>query len=196
MRQPIRIPPAVPHPVPPTDTEQSRWFAEQVQPHEPALRAYLRGSFPTLQDVDDLIQDAYTRLLRARDAGKVQHPKAYLFATARNAAVDLFRRKQIVTTEPLVENGGLAVLTDELHPADAISRTQQIDVLREAIAALPPRCREILTLRKLQGLSYAEIGSQLGIAESTVNAQLAIGLARCRRFLADRGMTKESHDGR
>jgi RNA polymerase sigma-70 factor (ECF subfamily) len=182
--------------VPPIDAEQSRWFAEEVQPHEPALRAYLRGSFPTLQDVDDLIQDAYTRLLRARSAGTVQHPKAYLFATARNAAVDLFRRRQVASFEPLVENHESSVLSDEPHPADAIARNQQLETLRAAIAALPPRCREIVVMRKIRGMSYAEIAAQLGLAESTVNAQLAIGVARCRRYLAEHGLLKESADGR
>ena len=78
--------PSSPAILPPADTEQTRWFIEEVQPHEPALRAYLHGCFPTLPDTDDLVQDAYARLLRAHDAGKVSHPKAYLFATARNAA--------------------------------------------------------------------------------------------------------------
>ena len=49
--------------------EDARWFAEEVQPYEAALRAYLHGRFPSLPDQDDIVQDTYARLLRARAAG-------------------------------------------------------------------------------------------------------------------------------
>lgn len=74
--------------------EQARWFSEQVQPHEPALRAYLSKRFPSLPDHDDLVQETYARLLRHSDPLRLTHPRAYLFVTARNAAVDFFRRRQ------------------------------------------------------------------------------------------------------
>jgi RNA polymerase sigma-70 factor (ECF subfamily) len=58
--------------------ELFRWFAEEIQPHEPALRAYLHGRFPTLRDLDDIVQDTYARLLRAKESGSIRHPKALL----------------------------------------------------------------------------------------------------------------------
>ena len=180
--------------MPPTDAEQTRWFAEEVQPHEPALRAYLRGCFPTLNDVDDLIQDAYTRLLRAREAGKVEHTKAYLFATARNAALDLFRRKQVVPMESIEGMEDSTVLRAQTDVAETVSHGQDLELLRAAIDSLPPRCREILTMRKLRGMSYAAIAETLGVSESTVNAQLALGVARCRRYLLARGVEKGAAD--
>jgi hypothetical protein len=54
--------------LPPQNSEQSRWFAEQVLPHEPMLRAWLRSLFPTEGDIDDIVQDAYIRILRAHAA--------------------------------------------------------------------------------------------------------------------------------
>jgi DNA-directed RNA polymerase specialized sigma24 family protein len=92
-------------PMPPSEPTRlpapslSRWFAEEVQPHEPALRAYLQARFPTLGDHDDLVQETYTRLLRAQGNGGVRYPKAFLFTAARNAALDLFRRRGAKATE-------------------------------------------------------------------------------------------------
>jgi DNA-directed RNA polymerase specialized sigma24 family protein len=60
----------------------------------PALRAYLHARFPALRDIDDLVQDTYVRLLRAHAVGKVAHAKSYLFATARNAALDFFPARE------------------------------------------------------------------------------------------------------
>ena len=77
-------------PMPPQDPELARWFADEVQPHETSLRSYLRGRFPDHPDIDDLVQETYARLLQAREQGGVRSPKSFLFATARNAALDLF----------------------------------------------------------------------------------------------------------
>jgi len=172
------------------NSEQSRWFAEEVQPHEPALRAYLRGCFPALQDIDDLVQDAYARLLSARNAGTVNHPKAYLFATARNAALDLFRRRKIVPCGALAEIDQLSVLEEGPDAAERASHDQELAILTDAIRGLPERCRQILMMRRLQELSHREIAQALGISENTVNAQLAIGVLRCRKHLMAHGVLK------
>ena len=74
--------------------------------------------------------------------------------------------------------------------AEALSHEQELQLLDEAMRALPPRCREILTLRRLHGLSHRAIAERLGIAEGTVNAQLAIGLLRCRQYLCAHGVSR------
>src|SRR4051812_36657046 len=98
--------------MPPQDQEQARWFAEEVQPHESALRSYLRNKFPAHPDLDDLVQETFARLLQAREQGAVRSPKPFLFATARNAAFDFFRRRQIVAIDGLAEVELLPVLED------------------------------------------------------------------------------------
>ena len=166
----------------------STWFAEEVQPHEPALRAYLQRKFPALTDIDDLMQESYVRLIRARNTGVVLEPKAYLFRTARNAAFDVFRRKRNISIEELEKMAPGSVVEDRPDAAEAASHVQEIEILTDAIQSLPDRCREILTLRKLHGLTYREIARRLGISENTVNAQLAIGMVRCRQHLEARGV--------
>jgi len=74
-------------------TDQTRWFAEEVLPHEPPLRSYLRQSLPSLADVDDLVQDCFARMMRARNTGTIRSPRPLLFAIARNAVRDFIHRK-------------------------------------------------------------------------------------------------------
>jgi RNA polymerase sigma-70 factor (ECF subfamily) len=169
-------------------SEQARWFAEEVQPHESLLRSWLRGLFPSLPDIDDLVQESYARLIRARTAGKVSHAKAYLFTTARNVAHDIFRRRKIVRIEGIADLAGLSVIDDRPGVADAISRQQELDLLAEAVRALPDRCRQTLTLRLLYGLSHKEIAADLNISEHTVKAQLAKGMRRCAEYFQERGI--------
>lgn len=169
--------------------DKVRWFAEEVQLHEPALRAYLRGRFPSLPDLDDLVQETYARLWRANETGTVRSAKSFLFTTARNVAFDLFRRKSVVSIEGVAEMDGLHVLDDQPGVAETVCREQELGLMLDAVRALPDRCREVLTLRKIYNLSHKEIAARLDISESTVNAQVAIGLLRCREYLRARGMT-------
>jgi RNA polymerase sigma-70 factor (ECF subfamily) len=167
--------------------EQACWFAEQVQPHEPALRAYLRKHFPALRDIDDVVQECYVRLFRVHGAKRVRHPKAYLFAMARNAAVDFLRHRQCAPIDELAEIERLPVLEERPDAAAKASHNHELALLQEAIAALPGRCREILTLRKMAGLSHREIAQKLNLSENTVNNQLTIAVVRCRAYFRSKG---------
>lgn len=180
--------------MPPPDYAQ--WFAEQVQPHEPALRAYLRGRFSSLHDIDDLVQETYARILRAREVGKASLSRAYLFVTARNAALDQLRRKRLISIEEIAEGEQLAVVDERPDAAEAASHAQEIALLCEAIATLPKRCREVFVLRRFHDLSHAEIAVRLGISENTVNAQLVTGMLRCRAYLRACGVTQERSHAR
>ena len=173
-------------PATPTDPNLTDWFAREVQPHEPKLRAWLHASFPSLSDVDDLVQESYARLLRARQGGRIENAKAYLFATARNAALTLLRRHQIISLESVERTEALSVLEDRPGVAESLDREQELRLLAQAMETLPARCRHVLVLQKIQQLSYREIAERLGITESTVNAQLAKGVLRLRDFMRAR----------
>ena len=79
---------------------------------------------------------------------------------------------------------------DRPNVSEVVSRAQEFEVLRQAINALPERCREIMTLQKIQGQSNAEIATRLGISIHTVNAQMVTGLMRCRDYLKARGILR------
>lgn len=168
----------------PPESEQARWFSEHVLPHEPLLRAWLQSRFSRELDLDDIVQEAFLRMLQASREDRLQSPKAFLFAIARNLAVDRVRRQQIARTEPLAPEAGDFVLYDAADVAETVARNQELELLTEAIQALPDRCRQVFTLRKVYGLSQAEIAKTLGISEHTASAQLTIGLHKCTAYLA------------
>lgn len=174
----------------PQNPELARWFAEEVQPHEAALRSYLRAQFPRLRDIDDIVQDTYARLVRARSQGKITEARPYLFVTARNAALDQCRRNQVVAIDSVVEMDRLSVVEDRPGVAEHVSHDQELALLTDAIRALPERCRQVLTLRKLHGLSHRAIAEQLGISENTVSAQITLGVFRIRNYLRDHGVSR------
>ena len=72
---------------------------------------------------------------------------------------------------------------------ESITHNQEVALATEAIKTLPDRCREIVTLRAIHGLSYGEIATRLGLAEDTVRVQMARGIKKCGHYLRDLGLT-------
>jgi len=170
----------------PPDSEHAPWFAAHVQPHEAMLRAWLANRFGARVPIDDLVQDAFVRVLRAHAAGELQAPKAFLFATARNLGLDYLRRHHVARTGSLVETDLSNVLDDASDVPEIVARNQELALLTEAIQTLPDRCRQVFTLRTVYGMTQREIGEKLGISDRTVAAQLAIGTAKCTAFMLRR----------
>jgi RNA polymerase sigma-70 factor (ECF subfamily) len=173
--------------MPPQDTEAARWFVTEVQPHRPALRAWLLARFPTLPDVDDLVQESLARMMQAREASPIRSARALLFTTARNLALDTVRRQRVVSFEPITEMADSSVLADETDVIATVSKQQELELLTRAIQALPERCRQIFTLRTAYGLTQKQIAARLAVSESTVEKQMAHGIRLCAEFFATGG---------
>lgn len=169
-------------------SEQARWFSEEVKPYEPALRAYLQRRFPSLPDHDDLVQETYTRVIRAKRDGRLTYAKAFLFTAARNLAIDMFRRRRSLPLEPIEELTELRTLEETRDAGDALEHQQRLDVLIEAVASLPSRCRQVMMLRHLDGLAYKEIAEKLGISRETVKVHMIKGVRDCIRHFRERGL--------
>jgi RNA polymerase sigma-70 factor (ECF subfamily) len=169
-------------------SEQARWFAEEVKPYEPALRAYLSKRFPSLPDHDDLVQETYVRLLRARESGRLNYARALLFTVARNVAIDLFRRRRLVSQEPM--GAAQEQQVDEESP-DVVTRmetAQRREALLQAVEALPERCRAVMVMRYLNNLSHREIAAELGISMETVKVHQVRGMHECARYFRRHGL--------
>lgn len=131
--------------------------------------------------------------MRIEDPSRLEHPKAFLFATARNAAIDLFRRRKSSRQEAIVELDdatSLPLLEVEPTIVDTLERRQRREVLTEALSSLPERCREVMLLRYLDGCCGKEIANRLGISLGTVKGHLLKGVRDCARFFEARGLVE------
>ena len=168
--------------MPPGYSEQSDWFTTELEPHEPMLRAWLRSRFSNERDLDDIIQEAYGRVLKAQKTTEIGSPKAFLFATARNLALGKIRKQTSWGEISLADIDVVGILDESEEVGQAISRSEELELLTEAIQSLPTRCRQIITLRKIYGMSQKDIAKELGISVHTVDSQGTIGMRKLTEF--------------
>lgn len=166
-----------------SDLPPARWFEQEVHAHDSQLRAYLRGSFAAVRDVEDVVQESYLRIWKARAVQPIRSAKAFLFSVARRLALDQIRRQRRSPLLAVTDLEQLFVLESAPSARDATASSEEVALLVEAVEALPARCREIFILRRLQGVPQKDIAARLGISEQTVQVQAARGMRRCSEYL-------------
>lgn len=155
------------------------WVLEILE-LEPALASYLRRFAKQRADVEDLLQGVYERLLKMTplERARVTCWKAFAITTARNLALDWLRHSRVVPIQLVAENGRLDVLDERVRVVELVAAQQELKAAEAAVAALPPRCREVFVLRRVHGCSQREIAQRLGISENTVEQHLVKAVRR------------------
>jgi RNA polymerase sigma factor (sigma-70 family) len=153
-----------------------QWFATEILPHEGVLVRYLTRVWPNRSEVLDLRQDIYVRVYESARTALPTTPKAFLFATARNLMTDRIRHSRIVLIDSRQDFEGLNVLVDELSPERWLTARQELRNLARAFDSLSEKCRSVIWLRRVEGLSQRQTAQRLGLREGAVESQLARGV--------------------
>lgn len=160
------------------------WVGSNIVPHEGDLRARLRRMAVPEDEIDDIVQDAYVKISRLDDVAHIRSGRAYFFSAARTVLLDRVRRDRIVRIDSLTEADALTLADDDPGPERRASARQELDRVRQLIAALPDRCREIFELRRIQGVPQREIAERMNLPEHTIEAQAVRGLKLIMKAIA------------
>ena len=163
------------------DDSLDTWFKREILVHEALLLRYLKRVWPERHEVDDLRQEIYVRVYEAARKTRPSAPRAFILATARNLVTDRLRRGRVVRIEAVGDPDVLNVIVDELSPERRLSAWQELRRVTRAFNNLPPRCREIVWLKKVEDLSMREVADLLGLSVRTVENQVLKGM----RLLSD-----------
>ena len=158
------------------DEPLDTWFKREILAHEASLVRYLFRTWPHRQEVFDLRQDVYVRVYEAAAKARPQAPKAFLFATARHLMTDRIRRKRIVSIDSVGDLDALNVMVEDISPEQHISAHEELRRLAEAIDQLPPRCREVVWLRRVDELAQKDVAFRLGITQKVVEKHVMKGM--------------------
>lgn len=158
------------------------WLSRHVIPHECALRGWLR-QFRDIE-VDDVVQECYATFLDV-DVGKIKAPQAYLFRMARNIVLQHYRRARIISITAVADFDAQNIMDDAPSPQQVVEVRQELEYLYQMVEQLPERCRQVLLLRRLEGLSQRQVSQRLGISENIVEKQVARALRALSRFFSE-----------
>lgn len=155
--------------------ERARWLARFILPHEAALRAWLSRRPVGGLEPDDVIQEAYAKLVAMPSVEMIRDPRSYLFQIAKSViATDLRGRKVVTIT---VSDLDLLDLAAEEPSAEVqVSDREELQRLARAIAALPEPTRTVFRLRRIEQLPQRAIAERLRMPESTVEKHISRAL--------------------
>lgn len=144
--------------------ESQRWILSAMQSHGQELVTMLWRILGNEQDVCDAYQNTFLQLAHYEGGRKPEHIKAYIFRVANNVAISMLRRR---IAEKKRVSTAVVARKDVSSPAKELDSKYLQETLRCYIARLPEHLRNVITLRDLAGLSYAQIGRMLGISAAT-----------------------------
>lgn len=151
--------------------------------HHAALRRFLTRMLRCEETAADVAQAAYLRILRFAPRRAVDNSRAYLFQVAANAARDHLARE---ATRQRTLDGDTALERYSCAGPDAEATTlarERLNLLAGAVNELPPRCREVFLMSRLDGLRHGEIAERLGISRNMVEKHIIKALRHCRRHV-------------
>ncbi len=170
-------------PVPAAQAAPSR--AESVErlfrEHNDALIRFLLPRLRSQSAAREVAQEAYVRLLSLDQPGAVSYLRAFLFKTAANLAVDRLRRGTLhteVAALPLFHE-----FADDRTPERRVAGAQQIDLLKQIISELPPKCARAFMLNRLHDMSFTAVAAEMNLSERMVRTYVVRALLYCRARL-------------
>ena len=153
-------------------------------------------------EAEDLTQDIFLKIFKALHTfDRRANFQTWLISISRNLCIDHYRsvRKERETMARDVDASELSPVSRERGPLGQLEQSDLRDLIRQALAGLPPALRQAVVLRDLQEFSYQEIAESLGLPEGTVKSRINRGrfeLARqLRRLQFHRPASKPSDRG-
>ncbi|MEI8346967.1 MAG: sigma-70 family RNA polymerase sigma factor [Pseudomonadota bacterium] len=166
-----------------TTNNKHSLFKEILDKYERPLLRYVRQMVAgRLEKAQEIVQETFLKLWKEEFREIQTYCPQWLYRVARNQAIDEYRKERQMKKHILQQNDQGAALPLQL----AEELMQKNDVLK-AVASLPAKAREAVILKFQEGLSYAEIGSVMGISISHVGVLIHQGVQILRKALAAGG---------
>ena len=137
-------------------------------------------------DAEDLTHDVFVRVFRSLNSYQPGNFEGWLHRITTNIFLDKMRRKQRIRFDALPEDAASRMASGEKGPEQRYEDATFDDDIQHALDALAPEFRAAVVLCDIEGLSYEEIASTLGIKLGTVRSRIHRGRSQLRAALAHR----------
>lgn len=154
---------------------------ETIRRYHDSLIRFLRQRLRVKEDAADIAQEAYIRMMQYEGSEKIQSPSSMLFRIAINVANDLGRSEQARRVSDQLSIDGLELASHEPSADREIAARQDLDILYGTIEQLPPKCRQVFLLSRVERMTYPQIAVHCGISVKMVEKHISHALAICMK---------------
>ena len=156
--------------------------------HSGRLRTFLGRRVRRREDIEELVQEVYVRMLGVRDIENVQNPEGYLYTVAANLAKEHALRERAAQQAVDVDDPAVQEQTAEVPAFGTyIDEQARIKRLHEVLRELPPKCHAAVVMANWYGMSYDAIAERLGVTPHMVKKYLSQAVIHCRRRMGRLG---------
>lgn len=164
--------------------EQLQYIELLFTKYRNTLLGYLSRLTQNDEDASELLQETYERLLKQENLDHLEvNARAYLFKIATNLVRDKARRDKVRQRDQHQSIEDSELVCDQPSPHMHVEWSKAVDLLKEVMQELNPRCRQIFILHRIKHLSYPEIADTLGITTRTVERNMSVALTHCKEKL-------------
>ena len=150
-----------------------------------SLMRFAYRYFKTPQEIEDVVQEAFVKVIEAKQHREILHPKSYMYQTVKNLALNRLSKSDYRLTDALGDTD--AELVSQITPTmeQQFESRQRFELFCRAVRQLPIKCQRVYILRRVYGYTQKEIAEQMGISLKTVEAHLTKAIVRCTDYMAE-----------
>jgi RNA polymerase sigma factor (sigma-70 family) len=168
------------------------WFADHVFCFDDQTRRYAVSLVRQEEEAEEIVQEAYARLFTLDDWASIANPHAYTMRIVRNLAIERFRRADVVRFDQGAMLHTLEVPDQEPTPDRVAMDRSELEHVVRTMQDMPPRMREALYLRRIEGLPPGQVAERMDISVSTVETHLAKALRLLMQKVNRQGKTAKT----
>ncbi|MDB9952229.1 sigma-70 family RNA polymerase sigma factor [Porticoccaceae bacterium] len=165
------------------NSEMTRIYSEM----RTSLMRFAYRYFKTPQEIEDVVQEAFVKVIEAKQSRTIEYPKSYMFQTVKNLSLNKISKSDYRLTDALEDQVGAgmheSVLQVTSSMEDQFESRQRFELFCRAVRELPVKCQRVYIMRRVYGYTQKEIAEQLGISVKTVEAHLTKAITRCTDFM-------------
>ena len=162
---------------PPAAADARAFVAQAHACFDGSLRRFFARRGVARDDIDDLIQDVYLRLVRQPEVGGIHSAQAFVFTTATNLLRDSYRRRLTRGTESSFDAEGVDLPAEGVDPQRSAECSQHLQAAHEVIRTLKPATQRVFLGHRIRGQSYAELAHELGVSISMIEKHMICAIA-------------------
>ncbi|MCV6615256.1 MAG: RNA polymerase sigma factor [Cellvibrionaceae bacterium] len=173
-----------------SSTHKKNILEQLFSEHAAGLVRFLARKTRSQEDAEDIAQGAFLRIQKLENLDKLDNPRAYLYQTASNLAIDQLRRAKLhrgyiqsetPTATETEELGGNHV--DQATPERLLAAKEELQRIEATIEVLPFKARQAFLLHRTKGLAYSDIAKEMGVSVSSVEKYILLALKQCHQAL-------------